>query len=107
MKSMGRMQKELHTGIDLAVALIRQDSLPALLATATGQFEKTFGLTRCWALELDLSGRTLHCAQLTEHNEFDCDDFSHPFAYVLQTGKPDRKSTRLNSSHVRISYAVF
>src|SRR3989442_2221563 len=26
---------------------------------------------------------------------------------TLQTGKPDRKSTRLNSSHVRISYAVF
>src|SRR5690554_7648181 len=25
----------------------------------------------------------------------------------LSTTKPDRKSTRLNSSHVRISYAVF
>src|SRR5436305_11270792 len=24
-----------------------------------------------------------------------------------QSGEPDRKSTRLNSSHVRISYAVF
>jgi len=101
---MGRMQKELHTGIDLAVALIRQDSLPALLATATGQFEKTFGLTRCWALELDLSGRTLHCAQLTEHNEFDCDDFSHPFAHVLQTGKP-RELTRAAS--YRLDHAGF
>src|SRR5690554_7192013 len=28
MESMGRMQKELHTGIDLAVALIKQDTLP-------------------------------------------------------------------------------
>src|SRR5690554_6973386 len=28
-------------------------------------------------------------------------------AYVIFTDKTDRKSTRLNSSHVRISYAVF
>src|SRR5690554_7781210 len=26
---------------------------------------------------------------------------------ITAAGKPDRKSTRLNSSHVRISYAVF
>src|SRR5690554_7389305 len=26
---------------------------------------------------------------------------------IWKEGKPDRKSTRLNSSHVRISYAVF
>src|SRR4051812_15936018 len=28
-------------------------------------------------------------------------------AAVAKTGKPDRKSTRLNSSHMSISYAVF
>src|SRR5690606_42124409 len=28
-------------------------------------------------------------------------------ATVIQTVRPDRKSTRLNSSHVKISYAVF
>src|SRR5690606_40557210 len=27
--------------------------------------------------------------------------------YAAQQGKTDRKSTRLNSSHVKISYAVF
>src|SRR5690606_33523623 len=27
--------------------------------------------------------------------------------WILTSGKPDRKSTRLNSSHVKISYAVF
>jgi sigma-54-specific transcriptional regulator len=84
---MGRMQMELHTGIDLAVALIQQDNLPDLLKTATRQLENAFGLTRCWALELDLSGRTLHCSDLCEGGEFDCGDFSHPFAHVLQTGK--------------------
>src|SRR5690554_7663719 len=42
MESMGRMQKELHTGIDLAVALIKQDTLPALLNTATRQLENAF-----------------------------------------------------------------
>jgi len=93
---MGRMQMELHTGIDLAVALIQQDNLPDLLKTATRQLENAFGLTRCWALELDLSGRTLHCSDLAEHGEFDCGDFSHPFAHVLQTGKA-RELTRAAS----------
>lgn len=93
---MGRMQKELHTGIDLAVALIKQDTLPALLNTATSQLQKAFGLTKCWALELDLSGRTLHCGQLGDTSEFDCGDFSHPFAHVLQTGQP-RELTRAAS----------
>lgn len=93
---MGHMQMELHTGIELAVALIQQKTLPALLKTATTQLEKTYGLTRCWALELDLSGRTLHCTDLAEHSEFDCDDFSHPFSHVLQTGQP-RELTRAAS----------
>lgn len=87
-RNMGRMQMELHTGIDLAVALIRQDNLPDLLKTATRQLANAFGLTHCWALELDLSGRTLHCAELDQDGEFDCADFSHPFAHVLQTGQP-------------------
>ncbi|MEX2476141.1 sigma 54-interacting transcriptional regulator [Marinobacter sp.] len=90
------MQMELHTGIDLAVALIQQDNLPDLLKTATRQLENAFGLTRCWALELDLSGRTLHCSELAELGEFDCSDFSHPFAHILQSGKA-RELTRAAS----------
>lgn len=78
---------ELHTGIDLAVELLRQDNLPTLLKVASRQLENTFGLTRCWSLELDLSGRTLHCAALGEQGEFDCGDFGHPFAHLLQQGK--------------------
>src|SRR5690554_7000842 len=31
----------------------------------------------------------------------------HRFTIAALTPRPDRKSTRLNSSHVRISYAVF
>jgi len=81
------MQMELHTGIDLAVELLRQDNLPTLLKVASRQLQNTFGLTRCWSLELDLSGRTLHCAALGEQGEFDCGDFSHPFAYLIQQGK--------------------
>src|SRR5699024_12836347 len=30
-----------------------------------------------------------------------------PFCAIIKSTKPDRKSTRLNSSHVSISYAVF
>lgn len=93
---MGRMQMELHTGIELAVALTQQTTLPDLLKTATTQLENAFGLTRCWALELDLSGRTLHCSDLPEPGEFDCGDFSHPFAHLLQTGKA-RELTRAAS----------
>lgn len=90
---MGQMQTELHTGIELALALIGQKNLPDLLRTATSQLQKTFGLQRCWALELDLSGRTLHCSALGDQqsspgtSEFSCDDFSHPFAHLLQSGR--------------------
>src|SRR3989442_11659965 len=34
-------------------------------------------------------------------------DFCQDAAFCLEGSKRDRKSTRLNSSHVRISYAVF
>lgn len=84
---MGRMQMELHTGIDLAVELVRQTSLPALLETATAQLARVFGLSHCWALELDLSGRTLHCGTLADRGEFDCADFSHPFSHALRSGQ--------------------
>ncbi len=101
---MGRMQMELHTGIDLAVALVRQDNLTDLLRTATRQLSKTFGLDRCWALELDMSGRTLHCSDLGEAGEFDCGDFSHPFAHVLRSGQPQALSRA--ASH-RLDHAGF
>ena len=85
---MGQMQKELHSGIDLAVALIRQPDLPALLRTAASQLEQSFGLSKCWLLELDVSGRSLQCGTFGAPLEFDCSDFSHPFAHVLQQGLP-------------------
>ncbi len=44
---MGRMQMELHAGIELAVELVRQTTLPALLQTVTSQIERTFGVQRC------------------------------------------------------------
>ncbi|KAA1172896.1 AAA domain-containing protein [Marinobacter salinexigens] len=98
------MQMELHTGIELAVAMVRQQTLPALLKTATEQLEKAFWLTRCWALELDLSGRLLHCSELAEQGEFDCSDFSHPFSHILQTGR-SRELSRAAS--YRLDHAGF
>src|SRR5690349_23338689 len=41
----------------------------------------------------------LRCARLREHDE--------RLAVPQEPGRQDRKSTRLNSSHVEISYAVF
>ncbi len=95
---MGRMQMELHTGVDLAVELLRQTNLTSLLDVAARQLKSAFGLTQCWTLELDLNGRTLHCQALTElssnsrYGEFDCGDFSHPFAHLIQQGKPQALS---------------
>src|SRR5690554_7331744 len=40
-------------------------------------------------------------------NFADPDQFSQPVRSVMRSPVLDRKSTRLNSSHVRISYAVF
>ncbi|SFL88202.1 sigma-54 specific transcriptional regulator [Marinobacter zhejiangensis] len=89
---MGQMQKELHTGIELAVALIRQGDLPSLFREATTQVERLFAVDHCWLLELEHSGRALRCEALAAVSAveatFDCRDFSHPFAHVLQQGQP-------------------
>lgn len=85
---MGRMQMELHTGIELAVDLIRQPDRVALLACATAHIERLFGITRSWLLELDASGRALICPRLDAGLRFECDDFSHPFSHVLREAKP-------------------
>src|SRR5437868_9056571 len=60
-------------------------------------------------LELHASGKVRDVYRLdNEHLLFVATDRISAFDYVLATGIPqDRKSTRLNSSHVSISYAVF
>jgi len=67
-----------------------------------------------WQHQIALSGRVrdIHCRpmadavlevwQANEQGEYDLDGFD--YRGVLRT---DRKSTRLNSSHLGISYAVF
>ncbi|WP_202980260.1 sigma-54 interaction domain-containing protein [Marinobacter fonticola] len=90
---MGRMQMELHTGIELAVDLIRQPDRAALLACATAHMERLFGVSRGWLLELDPSGRALMCPRLDAGLRFECDDFSHPFAHVLREARPRSLST--------------
>lgn len=89
---MGRMQMELHTGIELALELIRQPDPRALLACAGEQMGRVFGVPETWFLELDPSGRTLVCGTLLGQPGFDCDDFSHPFAHVVRDGKPRQLS---------------
>src|SRR5207249_8613621 len=49
-------------------------------------------------------GRGLICMPLTEDR---CDELHLPLMSPVNTSAQDRKSTRLNSSHVSISYAVF
>src|SRR5471032_156632 len=38
--------------------------------------------------------------------KIDCAEFQHSHEIAKLIGSPDRKSTRLNSSHITISYAV-
>src|SRR5438876_10748446 len=52
---------------------------------------------------LPIFGRTLHAEQVERSTVLD--DFCDRLSAVLR--KRDRKSTRLNSSHPSISYAVF
>src|SRR3712207_8754457 len=46
-------------------------------------------------------------SRATEHHLFGIDTANPPFLLLLDEIHTDRKSTRLNSSHANISYAVF
>ncbi|MDX1458552.1 MAG: sigma 54-interacting transcriptional regulator [Marinobacter sp.] len=81
------MQTDLHSDIELAINLVRQPDLGSLLATAASQFEQAFGISRCWLFELEPSGRALTCTGKAVDLSFDCGDFSHPLAHVLQQGQ--------------------
>ncbi|MDC0662905.1 sigma-54 interaction domain-containing protein [Marinobacter sp. SS21] len=81
------MQTELHSDIELALELVRQADLGALLATAAKQIEQAFGVSRCWLFALEPSGRALNGVGDAVDRSFACDDFSHPFAHVLQQGQ--------------------
>src|SRR5690606_9730303 len=48
-------------------------------------------------------GGTVVAAQPYRVGSQDC----RPYSHIVKSEGPDRKSTRLNSSHVKISYAVF
>src|SRR3989442_3689352 len=64
-----------------------------------------FRVFRSASLNL-FAGRDLYAAHPEQH--FDFYKYSPTFALLRVRGvQVDRKSTRLNSSHVRISYAVF
>src|SRR5699024_11745493 len=57
---------------------------------------------------IDTPTDTLDKARLDELKELTREYVSHVgYPNLLHIGKGDRKSTRLNSSHVSISYAVF
>src|SRR5699024_11875105 len=60
-----------------------------------------FGLTYIILLVIVMALQTGHIAFITKHNE------DGEITDVLGSYMIDRKSTRLNSSHVSISYAVF
>src|SRR5436309_7268987 len=47
------------------------------------------------------------CARGDDHFDRRGDAAGDDRPHAVRNGRPDRKSTRLNSSHVKISYAVF
>src|SRR5699024_11983932 len=54
-----------------------------------------------------LNRRSHFVCQLADHRPFFFGQFAHSSKNLCDRSFPDRKSTRLNSSHVSISYAVF
>src|SRR5687768_18002449 len=59
------------------------------------------------ALPISVNGDVQNDAERTEHLEADLDDLAAERDANEAVGTEDRKSTRLNSSHGYISYAVF
>src|SRR5690606_40195463 len=77
-----------HLQFDLAHARFEHDAV-------VGQFSITFGGERLWR-------------GVTDRDVHDLDAFVRQSVGIgRQVRDLDRKSTRLNSSHVKISYAVF
>src|SRR3712207_7385265 len=63
-----------------------------------------FPYTTLFRSKYDTDGRDIH-ATMTEGNE---GSYRNSVYYAeVRPGREDRKSTRLNSSHANISYAVF
>src|SRR5688572_32655832 len=55
--------------------------------------------------KIELAGTLVRIQPAENRNDFVFDDFR--IGYLHRAGNVDRKSTRLNSSHSQISYAVF
>src|SRR5690606_40179841 len=88
------------------------DALPILLWLAgrrpvgltfdVNRDQQTLGLLYCWWRYRQEEKKPL---ELTAQAPFHI--LAGKSAMAADTARPDRKSTRLNSSHVKISYAVF
>src|SRR5699024_12434450 len=77
---------------------------PRLLLLSSFSFQPT-ATTEIYTLSLHDALPILMWSQLVYHRNKDVTPQMNQFIELMQ--KQDRKSTRLNSSHVSISYAVF
>src|SRR5690606_24334596 len=85
----------------------RRDPIRARDVNRAGAFDLLFLPEEINALE-DVLGRALRAWQLGSGSREAAAEFSWGRGQVVAfTSGKDRKSTRLNSSHVKISYAVF
>src|SRR5690606_40852358 len=79
------------------------DALPIFLATAVATSDSDYG--RVAVGGANFAGQLL-TLKYSRGAELEADHYG--MQYMSRAGyDPDRKSTRLNSSHVKISYAVF
>src|SRR5262245_21743274 len=95
-----------HMPVTSMIRLARAD----LAATDPAQLRAAVKLPR--VLKLKPAGVALRIGVKLANGEEDTQDFvlrevSDPADVVALHAEPDRKSTRLNSSHLGISYAVF
>src|SRR5690554_7652583 len=84
-------------GQDMLLALASHDLNPQLILSGAGV------LQGCYGHDAQRQQRSLHKRYVL------LELFEGPNPWILRSDleRLDRKSTRLNSSHVRISYAVF
>src|SRR5690606_40337756 len=82
------------------------DALP-IFGSATANVHTRTALVPANGLFEQMLGGVFHEAGHIHHQHEYTDDAAVMFQQEQQTDHLDRKSTRLNSSHVKISYAVF
>ncbi|SFO70262.1 sigma-54 interaction domain-containing protein [Enterovibrio norvegicus] len=74
--------------LSLAVSLTNTRDQSDLTSTFVNEIEASLGVSRAWVMFPSAQGRSLSVTQDGNTFEWKVDDFTHPFAHVLQSASP-------------------